>query len=107
MEGFLEVILDVEREAARLEHDADERLLACEKIYRDALAHLEESTLSAERRRLEKTRKSKVSKLSGEIESIEAKAMKRCELLDQAAESVGEQSRELLLSIVLPEEPAP
>lgn len=106
MERFLEVILDVERQAARLQVDARARATELERRFRDGLARLEVEALTSVRDDLDRARTEGSAALRDEAAAIEGAAEREVAALQAAAGRVEAAALRLVASVILPRDEA-
>lgn len=106
MERFLEVILDVERQAASLKVDARARAAELEHRFREGLARIEVEALTAVRDELDQARVQGSAAIRDEAAAIEDAAERDVAALEAAALRVEAAALDLVSSVILPRDEA-
>ena len=103
MERFLEIILQVEKEAGGIEDKASTSLSDIEREYCLALARLEATSLKDLYQNLAKQKKEQTVEIARLGKDISAKADKECKILEKGGEKIVDASIDLVTNTLLPD----
>lgn len=103
MERFLEIILQVEKEAGGIEEKASRSLSETEREYCLALAQLEAKSLKELYQNLAKKKKEQTVEITRLGEQISEEALKESKILESAGEKIKTISADLVVSTLLPD----
>jgi hypothetical protein len=103
MEQFLEIILQVEKEAGGIEDKAAQSLVEIESEYCLALAQMEAASLKELYQNLAKQKKEQTVEITRLGQKISDESEMKCKILENAGKNIEKASAELVVHTLLPE----